>query len=91
MPRLRRMHDVLSGYVERGELSGLVSLVERRGDLHVDAIGIEAGAIFRIASMTKPVPAAGSVPPVHQPGEVWLYNTETAASALPGAPTPPSG
>lgn len=57
MARLRRMHDVLSGYVERGELSGLVSLVERRGDLHVDAIGIEAGAIFRISSMTKPVPA----------------------------------
>ena len=28
--RLRRMHDVLAAYVERGELPGLITLVSRR-------------------------------------------------------------
>ena len=52
--RLRRMHDVLAGHVERGEPSGLISLVERRGELHVDCIGCERDAIFRIASPAMP-------------------------------------
>ena len=59
--RLRRMHDVLAGHVEGGSPSGLVSLVERRGELHVDTIGVEPDAIFRIASMTKPVAAAAAM------------------------------
>jgi hypothetical protein len=40
--RLGRMHDVMAGYVERGEVPGLVTLVSRRGELHVDAIGMKA-------------------------------------------------
>jgi hypothetical protein len=40
--RLRRMHDVMAGYVDRGELPGLVTLVSRRGEVHVDAIGMTA-------------------------------------------------
>src|ERR1051326_5353789 len=36
---LARMHDVMAGYVERGEVPGLVTLVSRRGEVHVDAIG----------------------------------------------------
>jgi hypothetical protein len=40
--RLRRMHDVMAGYVERGEVPGIVTLVSRRGEVHVDAIGIKA-------------------------------------------------
>ena len=32
--RLGRMHDVLAGHVERGELPGLVSLVARDGEVH---------------------------------------------------------
>ena len=59
--RLRRMHDVLASYVERGELPGLVSLIERRDELHVDAISCDPDAIFRIASMTKPVAAAAAM------------------------------
>lgn len=55
------MHDVLSGHVERGELPGLVTLVGRRGELHVDCIGYERDTIFRIASMTKPVTAAAAM------------------------------
>ena len=37
--RLGRMHDIMAGYVERGEVPGLVTLVSRRGEVHVDAIG----------------------------------------------------
>ena len=31
--RLVRMHDVMAGYVERGEVPGLVTLVTRRDDI----------------------------------------------------------
>jgi CubicO group peptidase (beta-lactamase class C family) len=33
------MHEVMAGFVERGELPGLVTLVFRRGEVHVDALG----------------------------------------------------
>ncbi|GHO85044.1 serine hydrolase [Dictyobacter formicarum] len=68
--RLARMHDFMSGYVERGEVSGLITLVSRRGEVHVDAIGTMAfGAsapmrrdtIFRVSSMTKPITAAATM------------------------------
>ena len=68
--RLARMHDVMAGYVERGEVPGLVTLVSRRGEVHVDAIGTQALAdpapmrrdtIFRISSMTKPITAAATM------------------------------
>lgn len=35
------MHEVMSGYVKRGEIPGIVTLVCRRGDPHVDTIGME--------------------------------------------------
>jgi hypothetical protein len=40
--RLDRMHAVMSGYVERGEVPALVTLVSRRSETHVDAIGMQA-------------------------------------------------
>lgn len=61
--RLGRMHDVMAGYVERGGVPGLVTLVSRRGEVHVDAIGTKAAGgrgpmrrdtIFRIASAPQP-------------------------------------
>ena len=64
------MHDVMAGYVERGEVPGIITLVSRRGEVHVDAIGMKAlGAsdpirrdtIFRIASLTKPITAAATM------------------------------
>src|SRR5438552_2514713 len=64
------MHDVMAGHVERGELPGLVTLVSRRDEVHVDAIGMKAlggsdpmrrDTIFRIASMTKPITAAATM------------------------------
>jgi CubicO group peptidase (beta-lactamase class C family) len=67
--RLERMRDVLGGFVDRGEMPGLVALVSRGADAHVEAIGALAfggaamrrDAIFRIASMTKPVTAAAAM------------------------------
>jgi CubicO group peptidase (beta-lactamase class C family) len=68
--RLGRMHDVMAGYVERGDVPGLVTLVSRRGETHVDALGTMAvggrdpmrrDTIFRIASMTKPITAAAAM------------------------------
>jgi CubicO group peptidase (beta-lactamase class C family) len=69
-PRLKRLHDVMTGYVERGDVPGLVTLVARRGEGHVDAIGamaigaeepVRRDTIFRISSMTKPVTAAAAM------------------------------
>src|ERR1700748_1474224 len=68
--RLRRLHEVMTGYVERGEVPGLVTLVARGGEGHVDAIGAMAAGseepmrrdtIFRISSMTKPITAAAAM------------------------------
>ena len=68
--RLARMHDVMAGYVDRGEMPGLVTLISRHGEVHVDALGMKAGGrndpmrrdtIFRIASMSKPITAAAAM------------------------------
>ncbi len=40
--RLGRMHDVMAGHVASGAVPGLVTLVSRRGEVHVDAIGAKA-------------------------------------------------
>jgi CubicO group peptidase (beta-lactamase class C family) len=67
--RLGRMHEVMASHVAAGEMPGLVTLVSRHGEIHVDAIGLQAigGApmardtIFRITSMTKPVTAVAAM------------------------------
>lgn len=67
---LGRLHDLMAGYVDRGEVPGVVTLVSRRGELHVDEIGttsagghdpLRRDAIVRIASMTKPLTAAATM------------------------------
>jgi CubicO group peptidase (beta-lactamase class C family) len=64
------MRDVMSGYVERAEVPGIVTAVSRRGEEHVEAIGtktigggdpIRRDTIFRIASMTKPLTAVATM------------------------------
>ena len=64
------MHAVMAGYVERGEVPGVVTLLSRRGELHVDAIGtlavggsdpVRRDTIFRISSMTKPITAVATL------------------------------
>jgi CubicO group peptidase (beta-lactamase class C family) len=63
--RLTRLHDVMPGYVERGEVPGLVALVTRRDETHVEALGgsdpVRRDTIFRITSMTKPITAAAAM------------------------------
>ena len=53
--RLDRMHDTMNGHVARGELPGLVTLVCRRDEVHVDAIGNlrPCGAIRSRCSATR--------------------------------------
>ncbi len=68
--RLGRMHEVMAGHVDRGVVPGIVTLVSRRGEVHVDAIGtkeyggsdpMRRDTIFRIASVTKPIVAAAAM------------------------------
>lgn len=68
--RLGRMHDIMAGHVERGVVPGIVTLVSRRGETYVDAIGtkavggsepMERDTIFRVASVTKPIVAAAAM------------------------------
>ncbi|TJZ57305.1 beta-lactamase family protein [Streptomyces piniterrae] len=64
---LRRMREVLARHVESGKIPGLVALVSRGDETHVEAIGTmrhDGGApmrrdtIFRMASTSKPVAMA---------------------------------
>jgi hypothetical protein len=67
--RLRRLHDVLAGFIERNDVPGLVALVARRDAVHVEVMGslgedrepMRRDAIFRIASMTRPVVAVAAL------------------------------
>src|SRR5687767_15674707 len=63
--RFQRLHQGMQGFVDRKEVSGIVTLVTRDGrtaDMH--AVGFQdvdsktpmrTDTIFRIASMTKPI------------------------------------
>jgi CubicO group peptidase (beta-lactamase class C family) len=68
--RRDRMHAAMRRHVESGYTPGLVTLVFHRGREHAEAIGTMAfgsavpmrrDAIFRLASMTKPVTAVGAM------------------------------
>ena len=68
--RLGGMHDVMTGHVQRGLVPGIVTLVSRRDEVHVDAIGtkefggsdpMRRDTIFRIASVTKPIVATAAM------------------------------
>src|SRR5438046_4120661 len=68
--RLERMHHVLSGYVERQEMPGLIALVSHHDDVHVEALGtlafgdpapMKRDTIFRISSITKPITAVAAM------------------------------
>ena len=86
-PRLRRFHDVLAGHVEGGELPGLVALMARGDEVHVEVLGARSvgdpapmrrDTIFRIASITKPITAGRAV------------SAGRAAPARPPTSTPPT-
>ena len=67
---LARLHDTMASHVEAGRLPGLVTLVARGDDVRVDTIGtasfdddgpLARDAIFRIASLTKPITAVATM------------------------------
>jgi CubicO group peptidase (beta-lactamase class C family) len=69
-PRTEKMHQVLSGYVERKEIPGLVAVVSRNDDVHVETLGnlsfgnsapMKRDTIFRIASITKPITSVAAM------------------------------
>jgi CubicO group peptidase (beta-lactamase class C family) len=64
------LHDAMTGHVDAGEVPGLAYLVARGDDVHVEAIGtpsfdaptpLDRSAIFRIASLTKPITAVATL------------------------------
>jgi CubicO group peptidase (beta-lactamase class C family) len=64
---LTRLHEVMAGHVERGDMPGSIALVARHGRAYVDVIGtrtfgdaepLRRDDVFRITSMTKPITAA---------------------------------
>jgi len=69
-PRLERLHHVLSGYIHRGDMPGLVALVSCHDDVHIETLGtlsvghlspMKRDTIFRIASLTKPITAVAAM------------------------------
>ncbi|NUP51205.1 MAG: beta-lactamase family protein [Catenulispora sp.] len=67
---LGRLHDVLARHVDSGRIPGVVALVSRGGETHVEEIGTthkDGGApigrdtIFRMASTSKPVSIAAAM------------------------------
>src|SRR5947208_7364233 len=67
---LDRLHQAMAARVARGEMPGMVTLVAKGDEVHVDAIGTMAfggdqpmrrDTIFRITSMIKPILAAATM------------------------------
>jgi CubicO group peptidase (beta-lactamase class C family) len=67
--RLARVRDVMADHVAQGRVPGVVTLVSRRGETHVEAVGalalggpaMQRDTIFRVASMTKPIVAVAAL------------------------------
>jgi CubicO group peptidase (beta-lactamase class C family) len=68
--RLGRLHEVMNGYVERGEVAGSITVVDRRDETHMDFVGLAdrernvplaSDTIMRIMSMSKPITAAATM------------------------------
>ncbi|MFB6721505.1 serine hydrolase domain-containing protein [Kribbella sp. NPDC056345] len=67
---LRRLHDVLARAVESGKIPGVVALVSRGNETHVETIGatrhdggpaMQRDTIFRMASTSKPVAVSAAM------------------------------
>jgi CubicO group peptidase (beta-lactamase class C family) len=71
---LARLHAVAQQHIDDQQLPGLVALVARGGQVHVEALGqlavggapVARDSLFRIASTTKPITAAATLTLVDQ-------------------------
>jgi CubicO group peptidase (beta-lactamase class C family) len=82
--RLRRLHRALQGYVQRGEIAGIVALIHRHGEeAHIETLGwqdkeaqipMQRNTFFRIMSMTKPIIAVATLLLVEE-GRLRLYDS----------------
>jgi CubicO group peptidase (beta-lactamase class C family) len=68
--RVADLHMTMTGHVERGDIPGIVTLIGRGDEVHVDAIGMKTiggkepmrrDTIFRVTSITKPITAAATM------------------------------
>jgi CubicO group peptidase (beta-lactamase class C family) len=78
--RLQRLSDAAKASVDKGENVGLIALVERRGETHVEIVGqadreravpMKRDVIFRMMSSSKPITAAAAMILVEE-GELRL-------------------
>ncbi|MDA8094128.1 MAG: serine hydrolase [Betaproteobacteria bacterium] len=69
-PPETRLRHVLSGYVERGDIPGMVALLSRHHDRRVGTLGalslrmpapVPRNAVFRTASLATPLTAAAAM------------------------------
>jgi CubicO group peptidase (beta-lactamase class C family) len=84
--RLERLHKGMQGFVDRKEVGGIVTLVAREGknvDLHAFGfqdieknLPMKTDAIFRIASMTKPVTSV-AIMMLFEEGKLFLTDPVT--------------
>jgi len=68
--RLEDLNTTMHGFVERGEVPGIVTLISVNDEVHVNAVGtmtvdgakpMRRDTIFRVASITKPITAAATM------------------------------
>jgi CubicO group peptidase (beta-lactamase class C family) len=100
--RLERLDAVMQAYIARDEIAGAVTLVARRGRVvHFSALGkqdVKNGkamahdAIFRIASMTKPIASVALMMlyekghfQLRDPVSKWLPEFADMTVAVPSA------
>src|SRR2546425_12661695 len=85
---LARLHDSMAAHVAARRRPGLVPLVACGDDVHVDPIGTPSfagdapmarDAIFRIASLTKPIVAVATMSLVEE-GLPWGFLSAPAGS-----------
>jgi CubicO group peptidase (beta-lactamase class C family) len=88
--RLERLHQGMKGFVDRKEVGGIVTLIARDGktvDLHAvgfqdveKSVPMKTDAIFRIASMTKPVTSV-AIMMLFEEGKLFL--TDPVSKFIP--------
>ena len=88
--RFERLHNVMQGFVDRKEVSGVVTLVTREGrtaDIHAAGFQdvesktpMRTDTIFRIASMTKPITSV-AIMMLYEEGKLLL--TDPVSKFIP--------